>query len=265
MGYDQPIILLREDRSLTGLKSNAEWKQWGKDDPLWGVASWANKQKGGCSEWTEEEFYELGQSDWRDFFLHWQQYGVNKESCLEIGCGAGRITKPMAQSFDRVYAVDVSEYIINYARERIDAGNVEFHVIDGLHLPLPDCSTKAIFSTHVLQHLDNVDIGFSCFREFYRVLDMGGTIMVHLPLYQFPNEGGTAGYLFQVIWNLYRRFAYGYAEINRWKRVKIMRSTPYPIRSLYTFLKSLGYKNIEFRIFEVKSNLDPHPFVFATK
>ena len=265
MVYFQSIILLRENCELTALKSNTEWKQWGKDDPLWGVASWSNKQKGGCSEWTDVEFYALGDSDWRDFFWHWQQYGVNKESCLEIGCGAGRITKPMVRSFDRIYAVDVSEDIINYARERVDAENVEFYVIDGLHIPVADCSVRAIFSSHVLQHLDNVDIGFSYFREFYRVLNMGGTIMVHLPLYQFPIEGGKVGYLFQMIWNLYHRLTYIRAEINRRKRAKTMRGTPYPIRSLYAFLNNLGYKNIEFRIFPVKSNGDLHPFVFATK
>jgi SAM-dependent methyltransferase len=130
---------------VTKLKSNAEWELWGKDDPLWGVASWANKQKDGASPWTEAEFYALGESDWMDFQRHWQQYGLETGSCLEIGCGAGRITKQLAMSFDRVYAVDVSEHMIARARKAVDSGNVEFSIIDGLHLPQSDCSVSAIF------------------------------------------------------------------------------------------------------------------------
>lgn len=247
------------------MKSNVEWKQWGKDDPLWGVASWSNKQKGGACAWTDEEFYALGESDWRDFFRHWQHYGVIRESCLEIGCGAGRITKQLALSFDHVYAVDVSEDMINYARERIDARNVEFSVIDGLHIPQVDCSFKAIFSTHVLQHLDSVDIGFSYFRELYRVLAVGGTIMVHLPLYQFPVDEGKVGAILRRIWILHRQLSGIRVWILRRNSVKLMRRTPYPIRSLYAFLTDLGYKKIEFRIFPTNINVDLHPFVFATK
>jgi len=156
------------------LESNTEWKQWGKQDPLFGVASWANKEKGSVSAWTDEEFYALGESDWRDFYRIWQQYGVSRETCLEVGCGAGRITRQLVNSFDHVQAVDVSEDMIKYARERIGAKNLQFFVVDGIHLPQPDGSVRAIFSTHVLQHLDNVNIGLSYFHEFFRVLDLVG-------------------------------------------------------------------------------------------
>ncbi len=102
-----------------------------KDDPLFGVATWAGKEKDGSSPWTEEEFYALGESDWRDFVSHWQHYGVSKQSCMEIGCGAGRITKSLATYFDHVIAVDVSPDMIDCARRAIKSGNVEFSLIDG--------------------------------------------------------------------------------------------------------------------------------------
>ena len=249
---------------MTELKSNAEWKQWGQDDPLWAVAGFANKNKGGASPWTEGEFYALGESDWQDFWSHWRQYGVDTQSCLEIGCGAGRITKAMARSFDHVYGVDVSEGMLSCARKAIDSKNVEFSIIDGLHLPQSDGSVKGVFSTHVLQHLDSVDVGYSYFREFFRVLDAGGTIMVHLPIYEFPKPFTLAARM-SSFYAVYKRMDNIRADLKRRLGRKMMRMTPYPIRSLNTFLSELGFKNIEFRIFPTKSNGDLQPFVFATK
>jgi SAM-dependent methyltransferase len=250
---------------MTELKSNTEWKKWGKDDPLFGVAAWAGKDRGGASPWTEEEFYALGESDWRDYVSHWQHYGVSKQSCLEIGCGAGRITKPLATYFDHVYAVDVSPEMISCAQKAIESKNVDFSVIDGLHLPQTDGSVSAIFTTFVLQHLDNKEIGFDYFREFYRVLSADGTIMAGLLLYQFPVDTGVIGGLMSSEYALRRALGNIRGGVKRRLGMKTMRGTQYPIMSLRLFLSTLGFKNVEFRFLPVKSNGDLHPFVFATK
>ncbi len=250
---------------MAELKSNIEWKQWGKDDPLWAVSSWANKHKNGASPWTEQEFYALGESDSQDFLEQWRQYGVNTESCLEIGCGAGRITKQIAKAFDYVYAVDVSEDMIERARAATASSNVEFAVIDGLHLPQSNGSVKSLFSAHVLQHLDSVEIGLSYFSEFFRVLDAGGTLMVHLPLYQLPVDSGTSGALMKSQYAGYQTLSNIKASIKRRLGVKTMRGTLYPIQTLNQFLQHVGFSKIEFRLFSPKSNGILHPFVFATK
>jgi len=250
---------------MAELRSNVEWRLWGKDDPLWGVASWSNKQKDGASPWTEEEFYAAGESDWQDCLRQWQQYGVRGSNCLEIGCGAGRITRPLAAAFDRVAAVDVSPDMIARARSAVSSGNVDFSLIDGLRLPQADGSVSAIFSTHVLQHLDSEQIGLSCFREYYRVLEPGGTIMVHLPLYQLPHDTEVLGALMKSQLAAYRLVFSIKAVVYRRLGLKIMRGTKYSIKSLHRLLSDLGFKRVEFRIFSLISNRDLHPFVLATK
>jgi SAM-dependent methyltransferase len=247
---------------MDGLKSNAEWKLWGKDDPLFGVASWEGGQKDGPFEWTDNDFYALGESDWRDFWPHWQNYGVSTNSCLEIGCGAGRITKQLSATFEHVYAVDVSEDMIRYARKAVGA-NVEFAEIDGIHLPHRDASVTAIFSTHVLQHLDCTDIGYSYFGEFFRVLSSGGTLMIHLPLYDFPR--GPLNGPMRYSYGLLARLKNIRADWDRRRNKKIMAGTSYAIGPLAACLANLGFMNVEFRIFALKSNGSPHSFVFATK
>jgi len=89
------------------MKSNIEWEKWGERDPLYAVAAWPGKEKGNKNTWTDDEFYELGASDWEDFLRHWRHYRLRPAHCLEIGCGAGRITKQMSQTFERVTATTI--------------------------------------------------------------------------------------------------------------------------------------------------------------
>jgi ubiquinone/menaquinone biosynthesis C-methylase UbiE len=250
---------------VNSLKSNVEWQLWGKADPLWSVSSWPGKQKGSPTAWTDEEFYRVGESDWRDFFRQWQQYGVETRDCLEIGCGAGRITRQLGRTFDHVFGVDVSADMIERAAKAV-GDNVEFAVIDGIHLPYADSSVSAVFSTHVFQHLDNVNIGYEYLREIFRVLRPGGTLMLHLPLYEWPtSQRGLFLRFLVAIYAVRCRMAETHADVRRFCRIKTMRGTNYPITPLYRFLCALGYRNIEFRVFPTTSNGDLHSFVLASK
>lgn len=251
---------------MPGLRSNKEWKQWGKEDPLFGVVNWAGKQKGSPSAWTDNEFYALGKSDWADFLAQWEHYGVRKDNCLEIGCGTGRITKQLSLTFKHIYAVDVSEAMITYARDRVDADNVDFSVVDGVLLPQEDSSVQAIFCCYVLQHLDSVEIGITYFREFYRTLQSGGTLMVQLPLYQWPtSDSQMFTKLLAATYDARLKISNFLAELRRRSGKRTMRSTRYPLNYLHRVLREIGFVRIEFRIFPALSDGSLQPFVFATK
>src|ERR1051325_326677 len=102
--------------SAKKVASNLEWQSWGKHDPLHGVATWPGKGKDGPAPWTDEDFYDLGRRDWDGYHSRWQQYGINYATCVEIGCGAGRITCQLVRDFQMVHALDVSSDMIAYAR-----------------------------------------------------------------------------------------------------------------------------------------------------
>jgi ubiquinone/menaquinone biosynthesis C-methylase UbiE len=250
--------------SHAGLRSNTEWKQWGKEDPLWGVATWADKHKDGSSPWTEEEFYAVGESDFQDFLRQWQHYGVRKESCLEVGCGAGRLTKQLANTFRQVYAIDVSEDMIARAHTAVGE-NVEFSLVDGLHLPHPDNSVTAVFSALVLQHLDNAQLGFTYFRELFRVLEPGGTLMIQVPLYRQPYNSQRMRRIMDRFYLIFRRAGAIRADMKRRAGKKVMRVTSYSIESSMDALGAIGFKDIEFRFFQIRSNGELYSFVFASK
>jgi ubiquinone/menaquinone biosynthesis C-methylase UbiE len=250
------------------MKSNIEWEKWGEHDPLFAVSSWQGKERGSPNAWTDAEFYELGRSDWADLLKHWRFYGVKTENCLEIGCGAGRMTKQLAEHFHRVTAVDVSQHQLDYARSRMSAANVTFTKSDGDRVPVAGAEFNAAFSTHVFQHFASYDDAFSIFREIHRALVDGGTLMIHLPLYELPRT--KASKILAFIISFENRLLDIKAAIDRHKLRKgqwkpVMKFLNFNRGSLISVLKQIGFADIEFCMFAVRSNHDYHEFVLATK
>jgi SAM-dependent methyltransferase len=248
------------------VKSNVEWGQWGLIDPLFGVASWEGKSKGGNSPWQDDEFYALGKSDWADFKRHWVQYGLTNGVCLEIGCGAGRITRHLGGEFKEVWALDVSEAMLAYAKGRIKDANVRFILADGSRLPVSDRSIDAVFSTHVFQHLDTLENAREYFQEIARVMKENGTLMIHLPVFRWPAYRRVFNLLnilpgvIAAVGAAYNRFL-----IRRGYWRPMMRYQPYEIDWLYSTMRDLEFDDVEIRIFRVQSNDGEHPFLLARK
>jgi ubiquinone/menaquinone biosynthesis C-methylase UbiE len=245
------------------VKSNQEWKEWGKVDPLFAVASWKDREKGGSNPWTDDEFYRLGKSDWEDFFAQWRQYGCCTRRCVEIGCGAGRLTKCIASTFEQVTALDVSEDQIKYARSRIDRPNVTFCVTDGAEFPSILDSVTAIFSAHVFQHFDSLSDVERVSREAHKALSLGGTIMVHMPIYALPQSPLQPALRSMI--SVSKQIGTLKAAVNRKRGKLIMRGLPCERSWLAQRLSEMGFRNIEFRTFQVRSNQSWHDFVLAEK
>jgi ubiquinone/menaquinone biosynthesis C-methylase UbiE len=248
------------------LGSNSEWKKWGEIDPLFGVASWQNKEKDGSDPWTDREFYQLGESDWKDFRGHWEKYGVNRESCLEIGCGAGRITMQLASYFNQVHATDVSEQMIEYAKAHISSSSVAFHLSNGTDIPLADQSICSVFSTHVFQHFDSLSVADEYFAEIARTMKTDGTLMIHLPLYRWPSKSRILRMIYAIQKAKEDIQAGGKRLLMRYGMAKpLMRGLRYPLEYFFEVLPKHGFTDIELAAFVTKSNGDPHSFLFARK
>ena len=249
--------------------SNQEWDAWGKLDPMFGVASMPERAKTGAQPWTDETFYALGAIDWGFFRLKWEQYGLTPGTCVEIGCGAGRMTVHLARYFETVHGVDVSAGMIECARRRASA-NVSFHVTGGTVIPLPDSVADAIFSTHVLQHLSSTAAAAAYFREMARVLRPGGTIMVHVPIIAWP--WGSLLRVHTLVHKAKGLLDGCHAQLRRYAFRLGLVSTPpmqvtwYEISWLYRTLDQCGLRDIEIRVLMGGSEMAvQHPFVFARK
>lgn len=100
---------------------------------------------------------------------------------LEIGCGVGRLLRPLAGRVARVVGVDVSAEMLARARDHCEGlSNVELHRTDGGLDFLPDAGFDFVFSHIVFQHLPRKSYAERYFREAYRVLAPGGIFRIQV-------------------------------------------------------------------------------------
>jgi ubiquinone/menaquinone biosynthesis C-methylase UbiE len=165
-------------------RSNVEWRSWGSVDPLYGIASASGKARHEGQPWATDEFYQGGALFWNIFRPRWERYGVVPESCIEIGCGAGRLTRQLKGFFGQVTGVDVSAQMLELARANVPEAS--FHLVDAPRLPIASQSVTAAFSCEVFQHFSSPQVAEDYFREIFRVLRPGGSFLIQIPLVVFP-------------------------------------------------------------------------------
>lgn len=251
-------------------ESNQEWQAWGEKDPLFGVIPQPGREREGADPWTDADFYQTGRSDWEEFLRRWQRYGVKRDICVEIGCGAGRLTRHIAQDFAEVHGLDVAAGMIDYARQRVGP-NVHLHVTNGISLPVADNSVTAVFSVIVFLHFDRIEYAAAYFREMARALKPDGTIMIQMPLHQWPaNLKPAVRRSFASAHNAYMalRRAKGWYHRFRLSRKQwspFMQSITYDAAWVHDTLTSLGFRDIETGSFQLARGGAVYSWVFARK
>jgi SAM-dependent methyltransferase len=124
----------------------------------------------------EERFWADGE---RDLATLLELVGVQltgTEDVVEIGCGVGRLTRPLAAGGRTVRALDVSSTMLRLAAEHNPAlTNVEWIEGDGTSLaPIEAGSADACVSHVVFQHIPDPRITLGYVAEIGRVLRPGG-------------------------------------------------------------------------------------------
>jgi SAM-dependent methyltransferase len=95
---------------------------------------------------------------------------------LEIGCGPGRLMKPLSRNFGEIHGVDVADEMVALARERL-AGipHAHVHVTGGANLAqFADESFEFAYSYAVFQHIPDRGVVLDYMSEIRRVLKPGG-------------------------------------------------------------------------------------------
>jgi len=161
------------------------WEELASTDPLWAILSDPAKKNG---KWQLRDFFESGETEISTALARVPDFPHEKNSALDFGCGVGRLTRAMSMRFNHCVGVDISEQMINQARElNSDRDNCEFVLNASEHLQMfPDTYFDFIYTSIVLQHLVHRSSILAYIREFCRLLKPGGLLIFQVPSYISP-------------------------------------------------------------------------------
>ena len=128
------------------------WDEKAKEDPYWYVSSYG---KYGSTR-DLKDFWASGHRIWRDLKDAVGYSPRPTDEVVEIGCGVGRLTRAIAPEVGHVQAFDISDEMLNIARQA-GLSNVTFRIAEGFNLaPLKDGSADLVLGYCVFQHLPSV-------------------------------------------------------------------------------------------------------------
>jgi ubiquinone/menaquinone biosynthesis C-methylase UbiE len=210
-----------------------------------------------------------GFGEWSVLKGHLQQMGPGRaDTCLELGCGAGRLTNALARDFALVHALDVSCHRLATASGIPNSKNVEFHLLEGPIIPLANETCDLCVSTHVLQHVSDMRVVENYLREIRRVLRPGAFAIIHVPVI---GAHGMTGSFFEVAMRRVKEITKEavLAITRQFMRVGFRR-LPWKIDQYHVFsfvqldgvLRQCGFSSVELRILPWDGG---HSYVFARK
>ena len=143
-----------------------EWEQRAQSDAFGYIGR-------GYAE-TDAKFWSSGETDLADHILRDIDLKPSA-SAVEIGCGVGRLVRPLSQRVAQATGVDIAPGMISRGRELlIDLPNAHLHATDGSLEVLEDKSQDFVFSFVVFQHIPSKQAITRYIQETARVLKPGG-------------------------------------------------------------------------------------------
>jgi len=163
-------------------KMRSDWDARAKENARYYVATLKD-------DWTDEEFFASGEQTVSEEILTdmvniCQGKDPKEMRVIEIGCGAGRITRALARLFGEVHGVDVSGEMVEQARKALaNTPNASVYQNNGMDLSvLPEGPYDFAFSTIVFQHIPSREVIYNYVREVNRLLRPGA-------LFKFQVQG----------------------------------------------------------------------------
>lgn len=163
-------------------KMREDWDQRARENARYYVATHRK-------DWSDEEFFASGETNvaeqiQTDLLNICQGKQPREMRVLEIGCGAGRVTRALARLFGEVHGIDVSGEMIRQAKLALqDCPNAFVYQNNGKDLDIvPPLEFDFAFSLIVFQHIPSREIIENYVREVHRLLRPGA-------LFKFQVQG----------------------------------------------------------------------------
>lgn len=187
-----PIIQVETEATAAQMQTmmayvQIAWQFLGKEEPFWSVCT-HDKFKKIHLKGNESDFYQSGRVELEKLINMLNRNGLDSssfKSCLEYGCGLGRVTVWLAQKFEQVLGCDISASHLSIAKQIIEQNRIQnislkqintFQDIEKLD------KVDAIFSVIVLQHNPPPLIA-EILRMLLRLLKPNGIAYFQVPTY----------------------------------------------------------------------------------
>lgn len=95
---------------------------------------------------------------------------------LEIGCGSGRFSVPLAKANPAMILLDLSDAMLQSTLDKVGRSHKGLNA-SVYQIPLPDCSVEKVISVNVFNHVEDLPRALS---EVNRVLVDGGEFVVNI-------------------------------------------------------------------------------------
>ena len=169
------------------------WETLGRKDPFWAVLTIRRFKH---NRWDPEAFFEHGRREIRAVMDYVGRLGLDLKPgrALDFGCGVGRLTQSLGDHFQEVVGLDISEPMVELARQHNRHGGRCRYVVntrDDLEL-FEDDSFDFIYSNITLQHIPP-EHSVNYVAEFFRILRPGGAVIFQLPAACAVAEGTWSG------------------------------------------------------------------------
>jgi cyclopropane fatty-acyl-phospholipid synthase-like methyltransferase len=180
------------DRAALLLKMQQDWDLRARENARYYVDT-------SSQDWTDEGFFASGERTVAHAVLNdmeniCQGKDPRQMRVLEIGCGAGRITRALADMFGEVHGVDVSGEMVRLARAALASRpNAFIYQNNGEDLSVIPTGIEFDFaiSTIVFQHIPSHGIIENYVRETGRLLRKGALFKFQVqghPTHQHPGD-----------------------------------------------------------------------------
>lgn len=184
---DVDVAASPEQLALAFERTQSVWQLLGETQPHWSVLSAPQFRPDQLAD-ARAEFDEYGRKHADELINVLSRNGLDGTNglvALELGCGVGRTTRWIAESFEHVTGYDISRSHLDVAASELASAKVS-------NVELAQISTVAdfdrlvrvdvVYSVIVLQHNPPVVIDV-CLRQLLAALKPGGIAVIQIPTY----------------------------------------------------------------------------------
>ncbi len=182
---------MHNDALKTGRNMAADWDARAEDNALYFIAERNN----------DADFRSSGEQEAEQILLN-DVIVPPAATVLEIGCGIGRLLRPMAARFRQVIGFDVSPKMIEQSHAYLAGlANVKTYSNDGSTLPgIANDTVDFCYSFICFQHIPRKEFIASYLHEALRVLKPGGIFKFQVDGQTWPGRPRNDAETWQGVW-----------------------------------------------------------------